>query len=235
MSNDESIDLDDVEASIEHRLRHFDDAVPLPSETPEHRSAKKPARKRRRVRARPAENIENDVAKVKKQSNDAESAVVALALVSKPKTRIVSIAERNVSGADGDVPKVVSARPDRYIPRRHQYGVESSDGKSLTRRERERSLENEKNVDASSFVERHRYEIGALGASKLSKREKRAYNDQRSKKLGIKGPKQSRIPASVLRGMRKKERERERKAQELARTTGMLTRAKRSITKRSRH
>jgi Domain of unknown function (DUF4602) len=79
----------------------------------------------------------------------------------------------------------------------------------------------------SSFVDEHRRDVSELGASALSKKDKRAYEARRRVEQGCLPLKEQTKPLPMLLGMRKKQRERDAIAKELALASGMLIRSKR--------
>jgi Domain of unknown function (DUF4602) len=80
---------------------------------------------------------------------------------------------------------------------------------------------------ASAFVEKHRREVGELGATALEKKDQKAYEARRRLEQGCKRLKSQKLPLPMLLGMRKKQRARDVKAKELALASGMLIRSKR--------
>ena len=77
-----------------------------------------------------------------------------------------------------------------------------------------------------------RREVETLGAAGLGKKQAREWKQQVYSTLGAKADKMPRIPARIGLGMAKKKLERERKARELARETGMLSTPKKAKGKR---
>lgn len=84
-------------------------------------------------------------------------------------------------------------------------------------------------VSSSSFafVEKFRREVGEVGAAALGKKDKKMFEARRRAELGMKEVKPQTMPLPMLVGVRKKQKERETKAKELALASGMLIKSKR--------
>lgn len=80
---------------------------------------------------------------------------------------------------------------------------------------------------AFAFVEKHRREVGDLGATALEKKDKKAFEARRRLEAGLKPLKSQKLPLPMLLGMRKKQRVRAGREKELALASGMLIRSKR--------
>lgn len=82
-------------------------------------------------------------------------------------------------------------------------------------------------TDAAQLVERHRYEVGALGAAGLRKRDKRAYDEATLKQLGFRDARRPKMPLTILEGRRRAEKERKIQEREKKREEGVLLKSKR--------
>lgn len=80
---------------------------------------------------------------------------------------------------------------------------------------------------AFAFVEKHRREVGDLGAAALAKKDKKKFDARRRLEAGLKPLKSQKLPLPMLLGMRKKQRHRDIQEKDLALATGMLIRSKR--------
>lgn len=90
------------------------------------------------------------------------------------------------------------------------------------------AAEGEDAVNAATFVERHRFEVGALGSAALQKRQRKAYEAATLLRLGCRAPRNQKMPIGMLVGIRKKKKERDVKEREKKREEGVLISSKRS-------
>eukprot|EP00171_Calliarthron_tuberculosum_P003435 IDg3435t1 len=88
-------------------------------------------------------------------------------------------------------------------------------------------------VNAAAYVERHRFEVGALGSAALQKRQRKAYESATLLRLGCRAPKNQKLPIGTLVGMRKKKKERHVKEREKKREEGLYTQERRERSKRA--
>lgn len=226
MANREE-DLDAIEAAIEHRLHSWDSG---PEALPESSKQRQPPVKCKRKRAvgRKARNGPGQQSSRTQLLEEAVSAkasavesAVALLMV-QPQPSAITAAQ-----STADVQVVRNGEHKSAPEYSNDSRVTSCGSKGEKRDQYIRSTSQVEHQSATAYVEQHRREVGELGASALSKRNKKEYEARKRLEQGCKVLKQQKMPLPMLLGVRKKQRQRDLKAKELALASGMLIRSKR--------